>query len=325
MVDIYTMTRRGALAAAAALTMAATAGEVQAAEVVVYTAANNELHQAIVAAFQEQHPDITVRDVNMSTGPITERAIAEAANPQADVVYGVNDIALEQLKNAGVFEPYSPEASPIPDAFRDPDGFYVGHFATLMVMAVNTERLEEEGLPMPVSWEDLIRPEYEGFVTVAAPTKSGTGLSIFSTMLDMYGWNYIDNLHRNIFQYNESGSQAGRQAGSGETIVGLTYDTAVISQVRAGLPVELVMPRIVPNVIEGGGLVAGGPNPDEARLFLDFVASESAAEVLAEFVGATAVPGYGNFDLSGLSLWERRRPLDADEFKREWASRYEGS
>lgn len=324
MLDICTMTRRGVLAAAAALSLAM-AGNAAAREVVVYTAANNELHQAIIAAFQQRHPDITVRDVNMSTGPITERAIAEAANPQADVVYGVNNIALEQLKSAGVFEPYEPAGSPIPPAFRDPDGFYVGHFATLMVMAVNTQRLAEEGLPMPASWEDLIRPEYEGFITVAAPTKSGTGLSIFSTMLDMFGWNYIDNLHHNIFQYNESGSQAGRQAGSGETIIGLTYDTAVISQVRAGLPVDLVMPSIVPNVIEGGGLVLGGPNPEEGRLFLDFVASEDAAAILAEFVGATAVPGYGNFDLSGLSLWERRRPLDADEFKREWASRYEGS
>ncbi|MCB9946889.1 MAG: extracellular solute-binding protein [Rhodospirillaceae bacterium] len=319
------MTRRGVLAAAAALTLAATTGNAAAREVVVYTAANNELHQAIIAAFQERYPDITVRDINLSTGPITERAIAEAANPQADVVYGVNNIALEQLKNAGVFEPYEPVGSPIPASFRDPDGFYVGHFATLMLMAVNTQRLAEEGLPMPTSWEDLIRPEYEGFITVAAPTKSGTGLSIFSTMLDMFGWNYIDNLHHNIFQYNESGSQAGRQAGSGESIIGLTYDTAVLSQVRAGLPVELVMPPIVPNVIEGGGLVAGGPNPEEGKLFLDFVASEDAAAILADFVGATAVPGYGNFDLSQLSLWQSRRPLDADEFKREWASRYEGS
>jgi len=259
----------------------------------------------------------------MSTGPITEKAISEAANPQADVVYGVNDIALEQLKKAGVFEPYMPKNTKIPTSFMDSDGFYVGHFATLMAMAVNTKRLKEEGLDMPVCWEDLIKPGFRGHITIAAPTKSGTGLSIMSTLYDMFGWNFIDNLHQNIFQYNSSGSEAGRQAGSGETIVGLTYDTAVISQVKAGMPVEMVMPPVVPNVIEGGGLVAKAPHPDNGKLFLDFMASEEAAKLLAPYVGTTAVPGYGNFDLAKLSLWVMRRPLDADAFKREWAGKYE--
>ena len=80
-----------------------------------------------------------------------------------------------------------------------------------MAMAVNTKLLEDRNLPMPKDWTDLIKPVYKGYITIAAPTKSGTGLSIFSTMHDVFGWNFIDNLHENIFQYNSSGSAAARQ------------------------------------------------------------------------------------------------------------------
>ena len=114
----------------------ATAGEL-----ILYTASNPKIEKDINAAFQKAYPDIKVKSINMSTGPITERAIAEKANPQADVIWMVNDIALEQLKEAGVLEPYEPQNSPVVEDFRDPDGFYVNHNATLMGMAVNTKLL----------------------------------------------------------------------------------------------------------------------------------------------------------------------------------------
>ena len=292
-------------------------------DLVLYTASNPKIEKDVMAAFAKAHPEINVSAINDSTGPITERIIAEKANPQADVVWMINDIALEQLKEAGALEPYEPANSPVDEAFKDADGFYMGHNATIMGMAVNTKLLKEKGLPMPTSWEDLIKPAYKGQITIAAPTKSGTGLSIFSTMVDAFGWNFIDNVHQNIFQYNSSGSAAARQTGRGETVIGLSYDTAILQQVNAGMPVEMVIGRISPNVMEGAGLIAGGPNAVEGKVFLDWLMGEPGAKVLAPHVGIGAVPGYGNVDLAGVHLWKMRRPLDANEFKRSWAAKYE--
>jgi iron(III) transport system substrate-binding protein len=294
-----------------------------AAEVVVYTAADEKLHAAVVAAFNRAHPGITVRTVNLSTGPITEKAIAEKANPQADVIYAVNTIALEQLKTAGALEPYTPKGTRIPAQYRDSDGFYLNHWLTLMVMAVNTKALEGKRLPVPASWEDLAKPEYKGLISVASPTKSGTGLTIFTTLEDAFGWDYLDKLHRNVFQYGSSGGAPGRQAGSGEVAIGLTYDTVVLDQIKAGLPVKLVFPNITPNIMEGGGLLAGAKRADAGRLFLDFAASPDGAAAYRSFVGAATTPGYSNVDLTGVKLWKMKKPVDATEFKRAWAARYE--
>lgn len=295
----------------------------KAGELVLYTASNEKIERVMMEAFKIKYPDINVSAINMSTGPIVERAIAEKANPQADVIWMINGIALEQLKAAGALEPYVPKNSPVVEDFRDDDGFYMGHNATVMAMAVNTKLLKEKKLPMPTTWEDLIKPVYKGAITVAAPTKSGTGLSIFSTMVDMFGWNFIDNLHQNIFQYNSSGSAAARQTASGETVIGLSYDGAILQQVNAGVPVEMVIGRISPNVVEGAGLLAGAPHAEEGKIFLDWLFSEDGAKVLGPFIGIGAIPGYGTIDMDKVHLWKMRRPLDANAFKKKWASLYE--
>ncbi len=71
------------------------AGDVaEAAELVVYTAANPKRHKVTMAAFQKAFPNIKVSSVNGSTGPMARRAIAEKDNPQADVIYAINTFYL---------------------------------------------------------------------------------------------------------------------------------------------------------------------------------------------------------------------------------------
>ncbi len=307
------------LAAAATLALAQPA---TARELVIYNASDS-VNTPLVAAFRERHPDINVRFVSGSTGPIAERAIAERARPQADVIYLVNNVALEQLKTAGVFEPYRPRGAELPEQFRDADDFFVLHFATTMCMVVNTERLAARKLPMPVAWEDLIRPVYKGEISLPSPLRSGTGVGILTTFVDAFGWNFVENLHQNVRQYSDGGSGGAQMAAAGEVAIGLTFDTTCHSLKSAGRPVEIVYGRITPNVMEGGGLVAGARNPAEAKLFLDFMASVDAARVLGRLVGATAHAGHGLVDLNSVSLWTMRRPVDAAAFRRTFAERFQ--
>jgi iron(III) transport system substrate-binding protein len=300
------------------------AGSAQAGQIVVYTASNDEINKDIVAAFDKVHPDIQVSTVDLSTGPITERAIAEKANPQADVIYMVNNVALDQMKAAGVLEPYAPKGSPISDAFRDADGFWVAHDITVMGMAVNTKVLAEKHLPMPTTWEDLINPVYKGQIAIASPTKSGTGMTIFSTLVDMFGWNYVENLNRNIFQYADGGSAPAREAGTGEVAIGLSYDSALIEQTHANPDMKMVIGHLSPAVMEGGGLVAGAKHRKDAEVFLDWLFSRDAAQVFAPLVGATPFPGLGSDDMSKVVLWKMVRPLDTASFTKDWTARFGG-
>jgi hypothetical protein len=53
----------------------------QARELVLYTASNPQIEKEIMAAFKKAYPDIELKSVNDSTGPITERTIADQENP----------------------------------------------------------------------------------------------------------------------------------------------------------------------------------------------------------------------------------------------------
>lgn len=310
-------------AAALGLLAGAAATPALAQKLVLYTASNEEIEKAVMGAFAKAHPEIKVEAINMSTGPVVQRAIAEKANPQADVIWMINDVAMNQLKAAGVFEPYEPKSAKVPDDFRDPDGFWTAHNATIMAMGVNTKLLKEKNLPMPAVWEDLANPVYKGTISIAAATKSGTGLNIATTMYDAYGWAFLDKLHANVFQYQSSGGAPARQAAAGEVVIGLTYDTAIVQQVRAGQPIEMVYGGMSPNVLEGAGLVAKGPNPKEGKLFMDFLFGPEAGKAFAPYVGIGAAPGVSNVDISKVKMWKMKKPVDADAFKREWAAKYE--
>jgi iron(III) transport system substrate-binding protein len=291
--------------------------------IMVYTAVAEPIHEAVVKAFEARHPQFEVKGVLGSNGPITARAVAERANPQADALYSMNSFFMEQLKRQGVFAPYEPRGTAIPEAFRDGDDFFVSHWITVNGFLVNTRVAEAKSLPFPRSWEELANPRYKGLVSAPSPVKSGTGLTVFTALVDAYGWEYLDRLHRNIPAYGGGGSVAARQAAAGELMVGVTFDTTLLELKAAGAPVEIVFPELIPNVTEGGGLVARGPNPEGAKLFCDFLASPEAAQVFKPFTGATTTPGVGNLDLATLKLWTMQRPVDLDAFRREWARRYE--
>jgi iron(III) transport system substrate-binding protein len=318
MAPLEKLISRSLIAALASLTLSS--APALAKDLVIYNA-SDDVNSAIVAAFKAKRPDIDVKFVSGSTGPIAERAIAEKSNPQADVIYLVNDSALDQLTQAGVFEPYEPKDSKIGAQFKQPDGFYNKYFATTMCMIVNTDRLAAKKLPMPVTWEDLIKPVYKNEISLPSPLKSGTGGSILTTFVDAFGWPFVENLNENVFKYSDGGSGGAELAATGEVTIGLSFDTTCYEKKSSGRPVEIVYGRITPNITEGGGLVAGAPHPDEAKAFLDFMASDDAAAVLGKVVGSTAVPGHGLVDLNKITLWKMRRPVNLDEFRKEFTTR----
>ena len=322
-----TGTAAGVLAFAVMFALPA-ADVAEAAELVIYSAENPEGHKLAMDAFRKEYPDITVKEVTESTGTVSKRVIAEKDNPQADIIMAINTFYMDLMKDAGVFEPYVPANTPVPEDQMDPDGFYVLESFGIFGFVVNTEMLKEKNLPMPKNWDDLLNPIYKGHISIASPIKSGTGLTIFSTLLDAYGWHFLDNLHENIFQYNSSGSAAARQAGRGEITIGLSYGSALKQQVDAGRPVVMVIPSLVPNVGFSQGLIAGGPNPKEGKLFLDWLLSKKATKVREPYTEVHSIPGYGwipkvGIDLKTKQMWKMRRPLDVDGFKRAWAKRFE--
>jgi len=251
----------------------------QTASVVVYSAVSPKVMTAFVEEFQKQNPGVKVDLINGGSGELLTRLSAEKANPRADVLVGpdidIFDAALD------LFEGYkSKEDAAFPRTAVGPDYKYYGFSTNFQVFIVNTKMMPLDKAPQ--TWMDLTKPEYKSKVVMANPAQSGSGYSQMIQILQLYGWDVMDKLTVNA-RFVTSSRLAYQNIAKGEAPVGLTSEFNVLASKTEGFPVEAVYPKDGTALInDASGIVKGGPNPANARKFMDFIASKQAAQMIVD-------------------------------------------
>jgi iron(III) transport system substrate-binding protein len=266
-------------------------------EITVYSSLEDEEIAAYLEVAQREMPELTINVLRLSTGDMGARLIAEAANPQADVLWG---FAVTNILNPQIYdllEPYEPEGVDRLDAqYRDADGRWFAPIGYMGAFCVNTQRLEQIGAEMPRTWSDLTDPVFEGEVVMPDPGSSGTGYlqiaAILQGMGEEDGWQLIQDLDPNMAQYTTSGSRPCRMAQAGEYAVGASLSYVAMQGIEQGYPIEMVIPEDYAGYeLEGNGLIRGTANAEAAQRFLDWTLSESAAEVYSQHKAVVTLPG----------------------------------
>lgn len=266
-------------------------------EINVYTALENEQIPVFLENFKKHYPDIKVNITRDSTGVVITKVLAEKDNPQADVVWGTAASGLLMLDNAGILEPYAPKGiERVNSRFKDNSEtpVWVGNNAWMATFAVNTEEMKRLNLPVPKTYEDLLKPEYKGLISMPHPASSGTGFLAVAGFMQIMGednaWNYMEKLHENMGVYTHSGSKPAKQAASGEYPIGISYDYPCVKIMNEGNPIEVVFPP------EGSGwdseanaLIKKENIKPEAKLFLDWAISDEMMELYGTQYAITSV------------------------------------
>ena len=127
--------------------------------------------EGIFDAFTEQ-TGATVKVVTAGdTGTMVSKAILTAGNPEGDVMWGIDNTFLSRAQNAEVLLSYEP--------VDEGD------------ICVNYDKswFSERALSVPTSFEDLVRPEYSGLLTVQDPVNSSPGLGFLLGTIAHFGDN----------------------------------------------------------------------------------------------------------------------------------------
>jgi iron(III) transport system substrate-binding protein len=268
-------------------------------ELTVYTAVEAEDLQKYAERFNAAHPDIKINWVRDSTGIVTAKLLAEKNNPQADVVWGLAATSLLLLKSEGMLEPYAPKGvealdSKFVDKSTPPT--WTGMDAWVAALCFNTIEAEKHGIPAPTSWADLTDPVFKGHVVMPNPASSGTGFLDVSSWLQLFGeeggWEYMDKLHGNIASYTHSGSKPCKMAGSGETVVGVSFAFRGAKEKAGGAPIDIIIPSEgVGWDMEATGIIAGTSKLDAVKTLVDWSVSREANEMYNEGYAVVAIPG----------------------------------
>lgn len=288
----------GTVAALAALALLAGSAAAQKTTLTVYTAIEADDLKKYAARFNEDVPDIEIKWVRDSTGIITAKLLAEKANPQADVVWGVSASSLIIMKLEGMLLPYAPKGlERLDPQFRDKDTppAWIGMDAYVAVICFNTVEAQKKNLPKPTSWKDLTKPVYKGQIVMPNPASSGTGFLQVSAWLQQFGesegWNYMDALHQNMGVYTHSGSKPCTMAGAGEYLMGISFEFRAARMKKQGAPLDIIFPSEKSGWdLEASGIVKGTKNLETARRLLDWSVSDKAMKLYNEGYAVIAVP-----------------------------------
>ncbi|MEE9196297.1 MAG: putative 2-aminoethylphosphonate ABC transporter substrate-binding protein, partial [Alphaproteobacteria bacterium] len=287
-------------AAAALIGVALLSGQAIAqTELKVYTAIEADDLKRYAEEFNKQYPDIEIKWVRDSTGIVTAKLLAEKDNPQADIVWGLAATSLMLLKNEGMTQGYMPAGGDKLDPrFIDSDNppHWTGMDAWVAAICINTIEAEKNNLPYPTSWQDLTKPVYKGHVVMPNPNSSGTGFLDVASWLQLFGeeggWQFMDGLHQNIAWYTHSGSKPCRQAGSGETPLGVSFAYRGAKVKNKGAPIEIVIPSEgVGWEMEATAIMKGTDKLDAAKKLVDFSVSRKANVMYNSVYAVIAYPG----------------------------------
>jgi iron(III) transport system substrate-binding protein len=278
------MTIRHVWAAAAGAVLAVAvpcAAQAQSKEVVVYSANEATLDQLVFDAFTKE-TGIKVQPVTAGSGVLMKRIASEKDRPQGDIIWGVSRSLLES--NADYLAPYaSKNKDAIPAEFRDKQDRWIGTNLHLLVILQNTKVVPAASGPK--SWSDLLDPKWKGQVAFTDPANSGSAYTNVTLLAQLWGsndaaWDKVAKVFANTKVLNKS-SLVFQGVGNGEYGLGLSLEYAGYIWANNGAPVKVAYPSDGTVVMmEGVGVIKGGPNTESARQFVDYINRKETREMI---------------------------------------------
>jgi iron(III) transport system substrate-binding protein len=297
---------------------------------VIYSPHGPDLLQLAERTFEQLHPDVDVRWLDMGSQEVLDRVRSERVNPQADVWFGGPSMLFQRAAAESLLTAYRPTwAADVAPRGRAPGNFYTAAYETPAVIAYNSAAVPAPEAPH--DWDDVLAPRWKGKVLIRDPIASGTMRAIFGMVVlrglaatgdTAAGFAWLRRLDAQTRDYVLNPVLLDQKLVRREGLVSL-WDLPDILVARAkGQPLGFTLPTSGTPVIEDAiALVKGARHPDAARQFIEWVGTQGA-QLLATRV-AFRLPARLDLPADSLPEWARdvRRhlvvaPMDWSELAR---------
>jgi thiamine transport system substrate-binding protein len=145
--------------------------------------------EPVIAAFEQANNVKVVFLKSGDAGAALNKAILTKDAPLADVFYGVDNTLLSRALDAGIFEPYaSLLLAQIPEEFKlDPQERALPVDYGDVCINYDKAYFAAHSLQVPLSLEDLRKPEYNQLLVVENPATSSPGLAFLLATVAHFG------------------------------------------------------------------------------------------------------------------------------------------
>lgn len=248
-------------------------------------------HYDVELAFEQfsDEFDIKVEFLTGNDAELRERIAAEGEDTEADVYLTVDAGNLAAAAEEGVFQPLDSQVliDSIPAPYRDPQNRWFGLALRARSIVYNTERMSEADVP--TTYAELADPKWDGRVCMRNANNSYQQSLVASmiaaegeeaTLEVLRGWARNADIFANDIELLDA-----MAAGACDIGVANHYYLARKIDENPDFPVALVWAeqqgRGVHVNISGGGVTRYADNPDLARQFLEWLATDGQQVLVA--------------------------------------------
>lgn len=251
---------------------------------VVYSPNSEDMINVIIPLF-EKETGVKVDLISMGSGEMFTRMESEKNSPNADVAWGGGRATF--YNHQDLFEEYtSANDSLVMDEYKNDTNkitMYCLDGSCLLVNKDLTEGMNING------YADLLNPELKGKIIMGDPANSSSAfaqltnilLSVGGDYTSDAGWNYVEELVKNTEgKIGSSSSQVHKSVADGENAAALTYEDPSAGYIRSGATnLSVVYPAEGSVYLPAAaGIIKGAKNIDNAKLFIDFIVSQTAQD-----------------------------------------------
>ena len=257
--------------------------------VLIYTSAEDYSIANMSQRLNEVFPEYDIIVEYVSTGNHAAKLLAEGTSTDVDIVHDLDYAYLAQLAKAGVLADLSGYDYSIymPDTVESTN--YIIECRNGGAIILNTEVLQKKELAEPTCYEDLLKPEYKGLISMPNPKSSGTGYMFLKSLVNEWGeeaaFAYFDKLTPNVLQYTSSGSGPVNAVVQGEAAIGLGMTAQAVLQINEGMPLKVVyFEEGSPFNLYGQTMIKGKENRESVKRVFDYMISTYCYENNEKFL-----------------------------------------
>lgn len=257
-------------------------------KVLIYASSEEYRLEDLRARLKEEFPQYNCVVEYKDTGSHAATLMAEGKDTPCDISYELEYGYMTQLADEGLLLDLSDY-----DFSKYLEDTVISSYFTPALrnggaIIVNPEVLVEKGLSKPTCYEDLLKPEYKGLISMPNPKSSGTGYMFLKALVNAMGeqeaFQYFDKLSENILAFTSSGSGPVNALKTKEAAIGLGMTAQTVTAINEGANLEIIFfEEGSPFSLYGQAIIKGKESRQCVKEVFDFLVNTYTEETNKKF------------------------------------------
>lgn len=250
----------------------------------IYSSAEDYRNENARKMLTEHFPEYDINVVDTDTGTLAAKVAAEGKDSDIDIIMELETTYLEKAKdNLAVLDDV--DFSVFEEQYVPADKKYTPWLLMSGAVIINKKLLDEKGAPVPASYDDLLKPEYKGLISMPNPKSSGTGYIFLLNMVNERGedaaFEYFDKLAENMSGqgFTTSGSGPVKALVQGEAAIGLGMTFQAATEIENGSDFTIMFFKEgAPYTTYSSAVIAGKEKDEDVMKVFKYIVSDVSPE-----------------------------------------------